>query len=108
MSWAADALPYFETLGIVGGLLFTGAGFRRDAKARYAQTLLEITAQHRELWMYFCDRKELAALFDPKRDMLARPLTDDERRFIGWVLNHVSAAHFAAKARVHRSPEKLA
>lgn len=107
MSWVADLQPYIETIGIAGGLLFTGAGFRRDASARYASTLLDITAQHRELWMYFCNHPELAGLLDPKRELREHPLGEHERRFTAWVFNHIYAAHYAAKAKIHLSPERL-
>lgn len=95
-------------IGIVAGLLFTGFGFRRDARVRHGETLIELTKQHRELWMYYDDHPELSGLFDRNRDMAAHPLTDEEVRFANFLFLHLRASYGAKKARIHTLPDHVA
>jgi hypothetical protein len=105
-----DASPYLKLLeaaGIVGGLLFTGLSFRQEARARRAQTVIEITARHRELWSYFEATPGLSGVFELDRDMKAQPLTERERRFVGFVFNHLRATFYAEKAGIYAHPQNL-
>jgi len=96
-----------ESAGIVGGLLFSGFGFLREARARRAETLVEITKQHRELWNYFDDRRDLSPLFDDKREMAMSPLTTSEIRFVNSLVLHLRATFYARKAGIYVQPECL-
>jgi hypothetical protein len=107
--WIIQHWPgIIENAGVIGGLLFTGLAFRIDARVRRAETLIEINKQHRELWMHFDERPKLAGLFDPKRDLSARPLLDDEVRFVNFLLNHLRATFYARSAGIYVQPERLA
>lgn len=98
----------FELVGTPAALLFTGLALRIDARVRRAQTLLEITKQHRDLWSQFDERPELAGLFARERDMGARPLTDKEARFANFLFLHLRAAHGAHRGRIYAMPEHVA
>ena len=93
--------------GIIAGLLFSGVGFWRDAKVRRAQTLIEITKLHRELWTHYEARPELAGLFDKARDLVARPLTSEEVRFANFLFLHIRGTYHAGKAGIYVQPEKV-
>jgi len=97
----------FEFGGTLGALLFTGIALHIDARVRRAETIIEITKQHRELWMYFYDRPHLARLFDMNRDLKAHPLTDEEVHFVNFLLNHLRATFYARIARIFVQPECL-
>jgi len=97
-----------ENAGVIGGLLFTGLAFRIDARVRRAETLIEITKQHRELWLYFAEKPELSELFDPKRNLVARPLANEEVHFVNLLLNHLRATFYARSAGIYVQPEGLA
>lgn len=94
-------------VGIIAGLLFSGVGFWRDARVRRAQTLLEVTKLHRELWTRYEERPELAGLFDKSRDLVARPLTSEEVRFANFLFLHLRATFDAEKSGIYVWPEHV-
>jgi hypothetical protein len=96
-----------EVGGTIGALLFTGIALHIDARARRAQTLIEITKQHRELWIYFDERPELARLFDEKRNLVTEPLTDTEIRFANFLFLHLRASYGAKRAGIHVLPDHV-
>lgn len=97
-----------EIGGTICALLFTGIALHTDIRVRRAQTLIEITKQHRELWMYFDEHPELEALYDAQRDMEKRPLTTMEKRFANYLFLHFRASYGAKRAKIHVLPEHLA
>lgn len=98
---------FIESTGIVAGLVFTGISLRIDARVRRAETVIEITKQHRELWQHFHERSSLAGLFDRKRDLEKVPLTAEEIHFINSLLNHLRATFYARVANIFVQPECL-
>jgi hypothetical protein len=96
-----------ESAGIIGGLLFTGFGYFRDARVRRVETLIEITKQHRELWTHLGERPESATLFDRDRDLDADPVTDREVQFVNLLLLHLRATFYARRARIYIQPERI-
>lgn len=106
-SFAGHWSSILSDVGIIAGLFFSGLGFWRDARVRRAQTLLEITKLHRELWSRFDERPELAGLFDKSRDLVARPMTSEEVRFANFLFLHIRAAYHAEKAKIYSQPDRL-
>ena len=82
----ADFLSWFEgnwsnvfaAAGIIGGLLFTSASFRADAKNRQITNLLALDERHRALWGEVKQRPELKRILSENVDFLAEPLTAEE------------------------------
>lgn len=108
-SWSIERWKdIFEVGGTTAALLFTGVALHIDARTRRAQTLIEITKQHRELWMYFDERPGLARLFEKGRDMGAHPLADEEVRFANFLFLHLQASYGAKRAGIHALPEHVA
>lgn len=79
----------------------------REARVRRAETIVEITKQHRELWNYHDDHPELSALLEKDRDMTAVPLTEREGRFVNSLLLHLRGTFYGRKAGIYPQPECL-
>jgi hypothetical protein len=108
LSWTVERWrEVFELVGTPSALLFTGLALHIDARVRRAETLIEITKQHRELWMYFDEHPELAGLFDQNREMSERPLSPAEKRFANFLFLHLRASYGAKRARIHVLPEHI-
>lgn len=97
----------FEVGGTAAALLFTGVALSIDARVRRAQTVIEITKQHRELWLSVLDRPQLSSLFDRKRDLRAHPLTNEEVHFVNFMIHHLRATFIARGAGIFVQPEQL-
>jgi len=95
-----------QTLGIVGGLLYSGLGFSLDRRMRRTELVLSLTDAHREIWESMIEQPELARVIDPNADAAAVPPSAAEARFVKLVLLHVCAVHRAILNRAYRgSPE---
>jgi hypothetical protein len=78
-SWLQDNWPNaIAAAGIIGGLLFTSASFRADAKNRLIKNLLALDERHRALWSEVKQRPELKRILSKNVDLLASPLTAEE------------------------------
>lgn len=99
-----DAL---QTAGIVGGLFFTGVSLRTDAKAKRLQSLFTITKHHREIWSEFYERPELSRILDPKADLAAKPVTNEERLFVNFLIFHLNNSYQAINDGLYHQPEGL-
>ena len=87
-----------QSLGIVGGLLFTTATLRRDRKGRRVTDLLTLTAQHRELWSEVHRRPELARVLRAEVDLIGSPITFAEQEFLNVVIVHFCLGWQLARA----------
>ncbi len=96
-----------EYTGIIGGLLYTGLSLRIDARVRRAQTIIEITKQHRDIWSQFLDKPQLKQIFNRNRDMATHPLADEEVHFVNFLFHHLRATFYARSAGIFIQPEGL-
>jgi len=85
----ANWLSLIQSVGIVGGLLFTAFTLRRDSKARRASDLLTLAAQHRELWSEVHRRPDLRRINDANVDLVSHPITPEEEEFLNLVFVHI-------------------
>jgi hypothetical protein len=76
-------------------------------RVRRAQTAMEITKHHREIWMYYDEHPEIHTLFDRDRDMIARPLTGQEAHFVTFLLNHIRVTFYDRNAGIYVQPQAL-
>ncbi len=97
-----------ENVGILSGLIVATISFHKDAKVRRVETLFKMTEHHRELWMHFYSRPELAGILDAKRDVLTSPPTDEEIHFVNFLFLHLNGVFRACKAGISVRPEHLA
>lgn len=105
--WGQNWFFLLQSLGIIGGLLFTASALRIDAKVRRIGNLITITAHHRRLWSQLYSRAELLRLLDPKADLKRKPITAEEELFMMLLLVHLSTARHAMLDDMLVTPEGL-
>jgi hypothetical protein len=96
-----------QSLGIIAGLLFTSATFRRDARERRVANLIEITKQHREIWAELFRQPGLARVLDIEVDLVQAPVTREEEVFIRLLILHLNSVYEAMKNGVFMKPDGL-
>lgn len=94
-------------IGIIAGLFFSGLGFWMDVRIRRAQTVLELTKSHRDLWSLVRSTPVGRALHDRERDLGISPRTDAETDLVNLLLLHLRSAFRASKAGIYVLPERL-
>ena len=88
-AWAAgNWFSLVQSVGIIAGLWFATASFRRDGKARITSDLLALTQEHRELWSEAHRRPDLSRIFRTEVDLVASPITTAEQEFLNLVFVH--------------------
>jgi hypothetical protein len=98
LHWVAlHWLDLLQSIGIVGGLLFTAHTIRADAKSRRIANLIAFTQQHREIWKQMYERPELARVLQDKVNLTRSPITTDERLFAKLLILHLDSVHRAMK-----------
>src|ERR1043166_212421 len=99
LNWFRDnAFTFLQSLGIIGGLFFTGISLRIDAKVRRVSNLFEVTKQHREIWTGLYSRPDLKRVVDASANLTAQPITDEEELFVNLLILHLASNYRAAKA----------
>lgn len=86
-----------ESVGIIGGLIFTGIGLHRDSKARRIENMISLTQQHRDIWRQAMESPELIRVQEQGRDLEKEPLTERERLFVRSLILHLSTVYRAVK-----------
>ncbi len=101
LNWASDNwFILLQSLGIIGGLLFTAASLRLDEKTRRVGNLMAITKNHREIWTALYDRPELSRVLDADADLEQRAITREEEWFLRFLILHLNTVHHALKSGV--------
>ena len=96
-----------QSIGIVAGLLFTGAALRLDEKTRRITNLIEITKEHREIWSELYSRPELARISEASVNLTQTTITPEEELFVSLLILHLNSAYHAMKAGVYMKPDGL-
>lgn len=96
-----------ESIGIIGGLLFTGIALHRDSRARRVENLFTITQHHRELWRMGAENPSLARVLIPERDVLNEPPSPQERLFVRSLILHLGTVYRAIKLDEILQPQGL-
>src|SRR5258705_13594958 len=94
------AVHWFELLqsiGIVGGLIFTGISLRTDANVRQVQNLLKITEQHRNVWSPMYDNPNPHRIVSETADISLSQITFEEELFFLSVILHLNSVHSAIR-----------
>lgn len=97
-----------QTLGIIGGLIFTAYSFRLEARARRVSNLLAITAHHRNIWSELYERPELMRVLQADIDLVQDPIKPEEELFIRLLILHFESTFKASRQGEYRQPEGLA
>lgn len=100
-------LPFLESVGIIGGLFFTGWSLWIDTRVRRIQNLLTLTAHHREIWSEVYKNPKLKRVVDPKTDLKRQSISIQERLFTRSLFLHLSTAYEASKTEMFAMPRNL-
>jgi hypothetical protein len=99
LAWVkSDWLSIVQTVGVVGGLFYTGITCRQVAKAKQTENLLAFTERHRSLWSETYQRPELSRIFCSEVDALAKPASIAEEEFLNVVFIHYEMGWRLAKS----------
>jgi hypothetical protein len=105
-SWVkSEWFSIVQTVGVVGGLIFTGITISRDAKAKEAANALAFAERHRQFWREAIERPELRRIFSENADLLERRITAAERIFLNLAFVQYETGWNIAK-KVDRSDLK--
>lgn len=96
-----------QSVGIIGGLVFTALSARTDSDVRRVANLLTITKHHRDIWTWFYERPDLLRVIDPNPDLEKHPITKAEELFVTLVVLHLSSAQEAIKQGMFAAPDRL-
>lgn len=97
-SWIAEHwFDAIQTVGIIGGLLFTAFAMRRDEKARRISNLVSMTDQYRQIWKETYERPKLSRVLEKHVDVNAQPPSDEESLFINFLIQHLDCVYEAMK-----------
>jgi hypothetical protein len=66
-----------------------------------------ITKNHREIWSEFYERPELSRILDPKADLAAKPVTNEEKLFVNFLIFHLNNSYQAIRDGLYHQPEGL-
>lgn len=102
--WIAEhGLQALQAAGIVGGLLFTGFSFRQSVRVQRAQFLINITQQHRTIWLKVFDSPKLKRILSKSPPRGPTP-TQDERLFVNLIILHVTSTLYAMRKGILDKP----
>ncbi len=96
-----------QTVGVVGGLLFTGYTLRKDEKAGKVSNLIAINAQYGRIWNEFYARPMLHRVLRTEVDLSSEPISDDEYLFVKMLIFHLDTVRRAMEAGVFVEIERL-
>ena len=86
-----------QSLGIIGGLLFTAHSLRSEARTTRVNNLLAITDGHRKVWTEFY-RPELKRVLSEQADLSREEITHEEEVFVNFVILHLNGVFCALKS----------
>ena len=96
-----------QSVGIIGGLLFTGISLRRESRAKQIANLITITRQHRDIWTELYRRPDLSRVLNHDADLQKAPVTLEEELFVGLLIHHLNSVYHAMQAGMFMTPEGL-
>ena len=77
-----------QTVGIVGGLLFTARTTLKDDRSRKIANLIAIKQQYREIWKELYDRPQLGRLLEKGVNLNTHPISTEESLFVKLLILH--------------------
>ncbi len=97
--WLAENwFDLLQTVGIVGGLIFTAVSLRKDDRAREIANLLAVNQQYRSIWKELYDQPKLFRVLQRDVNLKDHPVTDEERLFVKQLIVHLDTVRRAMKA----------
>ena len=101
VAWLAENwFDLAQTVGIIGGLLFTAHAIHRDEKARAITNTIAINEQYSQIWREFYERPELARILKTNVDLNQKPISNNEALFVKTLLLHLDVVRRTIKAGI--------
>jgi hypothetical protein len=108
MSWvSANWFSLCQTLAIVGALFFNAYSLLLGSRIRKVDTLINITEQHRAIWLKYFDTPRLKRILETKPDLAKQHMTDDERMFVNLIILHLTTVLTAVRKGIFPKPAGL-
>jgi phosphoribosylaminoimidazole-succinocarboxamide synthase len=99
LSWITEHwFDLLQTLGIVGGLVFTAYTTHKDEKARRIGNMIAIAGQNQEIWKQVYERPKLFRALEKDVNLTKRPISDEEWLFVKLRILHLDTVYRAMKA----------
>lgn len=102
-----NSFTLLQSIGIVGGLLFTAFSMRSEDKTRRISNLLLVTQNHRDIWQEVFRRPDLQRVLDEGANLEETPISREERIFVNLVILHLNSVFHAMKDKLVLKPEGL-
>jgi len=108
LSWIQEHwFDVLEAIGVISTLLFGIRTVREELKIRKLECGFRLTKHHREIWSELYRHPELSRVLETKIDLEARPMTEQERLFVRFVILHTKNAYTASRAGFYSKLEEL-
>ena len=101
---SANWFSLLQTLGIVGGLFFNAYALLLNSRVRKVDTLINITQQHRAIWLKFLESPSLRRIHETKPDLKKHPVTDEELIFVNLITLHLATVLVAVCKGIFPKP----
>lgn len=99
-------LQFIQSVGIIGGLLFTAYSMRADSRERKVQSVFTLTAAHRDIWSKVYEHPHLVrVLRHAEADSIA--VSKEEELFVHMLILHLSSSYLARKLGMYFQEEGL-
>jgi len=89
-----------QTVGIVGGLLFTAHAIRKDERARTISNTIALNEQYTQIWHEFYERPSLSRILKRDVDLNKQPVSDEETLFVKTLILHLDTVRRAMTAGI--------
>ena len=107
-SWlTANWFSLLQSLGVIGALCFNAYSLLLSSRIRKVDTLINITQQHRAIWLKFLESPSLKRINKPHLDLTKHPVTDEEMIFVNLIILHLDTVLIAVNKGILPKPSGL-
>lgn len=95
---SAHWFDLFQTVGIIGGLVFTAYLTRVDERARQVANSIAINDHYSRLWQDFYSHPGFSRVLKQKADLAKKPVSEEEQLFVNLLIQHLSTVFRAVQS----------
>jgi hypothetical protein len=101
LHWLAEHwFDLTQTIGIIGGLLFTALSIRSGKKVQAITNAIAVNEQYSRIWHEFYERPTLARILKKDVDLNKQPVSNDEALFVKTLLLHLDVVRRTMEAGI--------
>jgi hypothetical protein len=105
--FTAHWFDLIQTIGIIGGLIFTAYAVRKDNRSRQISNLIAINERYNDIWQEFFRHPKLSRVLQNDVDLKKTPISDEEQLFVKMLVIHLNTIHRAMKAGMFVKIEEI-